>query len=310
MNRNPRIVVIGSVNVDLVIRCPHLPIPGETITGSDLEVLHGGKGANQAVAAARLGADVHFFGCVGDDDFGRSARAALEREGVDTSGLLTLRGTPTGAAQILVDPQGRNCIAIAPGANARLVPGHLAAADAVIDGASMVICQLESPLPAVAAAASMAQHMGVPFLLNPAPARPLPPALLAQVRWLVPNEGEARFLAGSATEGAQGQKLAEALRAIGPQGVIVTLAERGVAVADAAGARAFPGHAVRAVDSTGAGDTFVGAFAVARAQGLPVDESISFAQRAAAWSVQRRGAQAAMPRLADLGVTWETEPAR
>jgi ribokinase len=304
----PRIVVIGSVNVDLVIRCPHLPVPGETVTGSDLQILHGGKGANQAVAAARLGAEVHFFGCVGDDGFGRSARAALESEGIDTSGLLTLPGVATGAAQIQVDPQGRNCIALAPGANARLTPGHLAAASAAIDGASMVICQLESPLAAVAAAASLAQHMGVPLLLNPAPARELPAALLAQVHWLVPNEGEARLLAGPRAADAGGETLAQALRAAGPQGVIVTLAERGVAVADAQGARHFPGHAVAAMDSTGAGDTFVGAFAVGRARGLSADESIAFAQRAAAWSVQRPGAQAAMPRLAELGGVSPLEP--
>lgn len=297
----PRIVVVGSVNADLMLRCPHLPGRGETVVGSDFVVTPGGKGANQAVAAARLGADVRFVGSVGDDAFGRSARAALEAEGVDTTHLATLGNVPTGVALVMVDDAGDNMIAVAAGANHHLDAARLDAAQSVFEGAALVVCQLELPLSVVAHAGVLAQRHGVPLLLNPAPAAALPESLVRSLAYLVPNEGEAALLSGVAiNDVASAQAAAARLRAAGAACVIVTLGARGVVCASDAGEAASPALPVAAIDTTGAGDAFVGAFAVARSRGQPLPESIAFAQRAAAWSVQRRGAQAAMPYADDL----------
>jgi ribokinase len=297
----PHIVVIGSVNSDLMLRCPRLPAPGETVTGSDFLVVPGGKGANQAVAAARLGARVSFIGCVGDDAFGRSARAVLDGEGVDTRHLATVPELPTGVAMVIVDDRGENAIALAAGANAALSAERLDAAEAVIATAALVVCQLESPLGAVEHAAQIAQRSGVPFLLNPAPACTLPDKLLRRVAYLVPNESEATTLSGLRVDGVESAHVAAAvLHAHGAQTVIITLGARGAVALGTGGQGAWPAVPVKPLDTTGAGDTFVGAFAVARAGGQPLADCIAFAQRAAAWSVQRRGAQASMPHTADL----------
>jgi ribokinase len=283
------IVVIGSANVDLVVRCARLPAAGETVHGHSFATLPGGKGAHQAVAAARLGAAVRFVGCVGDDAFGAIAHAALAAEGIDLTGLRRVSGTPTGVALIAVDDAGRNTITLAAGANACVGVADVDAAP--IAGAALVVCQLEVPVEVVAHAAARARGAGVPFLLNPAPASALPPTLLAQVDLLVPNETEAALLGGDAS----------ALRALGPRTVIVTLGERGVAVATAEGGWAEPAPRAHAVDTTGAGDAFVGALAAALVEGQPLRAAVGFAQRAAAISVTRPGAMAALARRDELG---------
>ncbi|HKX44441.1 MAG TPA: ribokinase [Burkholderiaceae bacterium] len=288
------IVVLGSVNADLVLRCGRLPQPGETVHGEDFQTLPGGKGANQAVAAARLGGRVEFIGCIGDDAFGTAARATLERDGVGTALLRTQAGVPTGVAMILVEQSGQNCIALAAGANARVDVALVDDAASAIAGAALLVCQLETPLAAVRHAIGIARRHGVPVLLNPAPAQPLEAALLAEVDILVPNESEAALLvgAGIAREPAS---MAAALRAQGPATVIVTLGGDGICIADALGTRTRAAPPVRALDTTGAGDTFIGAFAVALQEGLDIDAAAAFAQRAAAISVTRAGAMGSMP---------------
>lgn len=295
------IVVVGSVNMDMMLRCPHLPRAGETVLGSNFTTAPGGKGANQAIAASRLGAKVAFIGCVGDDAFGQAAFDALQAEGVDTRHLSREAGAATGVAMIITDDAGENCIALATGANALLSPAHIDAARALFADASMVVCQLESPMATVRHAVDIAVRMGVPVLLNPAPAQLLPADLLRDIDWLVPNAIEAAALSGT---GADGQvspaRSAELLRLCGPRTVLVTLGSDGVVAATAEGSFHRPATPVVAVDTTGAGDTFVGAFAAAQTQAMSLVDAIEFAQRAAAFSVTRRGAQASMPRLADL----------
>ena len=297
------IVVVGSANMDMVLRVQQLPRPGETVSGHGFETMPGGKGANQAVAAARLGAEVHFVGCVGSDVFGAQMRGTLQAEGVNVDHLATVSG-PSGVAIVLVDDAtGQNSIAIEAGANAALSAAHIDAAAATIAAASMLVCQLESPLPAVQRAIAVAHAAGVPVLLNPAPVQPLPPQLLQQVSLLVPNESEAAALAGQAPGEPVDEVLAaERLRRLGAATVIVTLGERGVHVSTPGGAvRHDAQPAARVVDTTGAGDTFIGALAAARCRdGLPLHDAVAFAQRAAAFSVSRRGAMSAMPHREEL----------
>lgn len=292
------IVVLGSVNADLVLRCERLPRPGETVHGEDFKTMPGGKGANQAVAAARLGGRVEFIGCVGDDAFGTEARAMLEREGVGTAHLRSHAGVPTGVATILVERSGQNCIALAAGANARLDTAQVDNAAAAIACASLLVCQLETPLAATEHAIGIARRHGVPVLLNPAPARPLAPVLLDAVDILVPNESEAALLVGSPGK-VDAEQAATALRGRRAATVIVTLGGDGVCVADERGTRRWPAPRAQALDTTGAGDTFIGAFAVARQEGQGIDEAVRFAQRAAAISVTRAGAMASMPTRAE-----------
>ena len=290
------IVVVGSVNIDLALRCEQLPLPGQTVSGHDFRTLPGGKGANQAVAAARLGAEVAFVGCVGDDDFGRRARAVLDAEGISTAHLHTVAGSATGVAMIFVEDSGQNCIALDGGANAALSTTMVDAATTLIESAALLICQLESPLPAVQRAIAIAHAAGVPVLLNPAPARELPAGLLAKVSMLVPNETEAAALAALPTSAAfDVRAAADRLRVRGPRTVIVTLGAAGVHVADTSGHHTLPAPPVKAVvDTTGAGETFIGAFAAALCRGAVVLEAVDFAQRAAAFSPKFLGRRAAL----------------
>ena len=308
------IVVLGSVNMDLVLRCERLPAAGETLAGRDFRSVPGGKGANQAVAAARLAGaherGVSFIGCVGDDAFGHSARAALAQEGINVQHLHMLAGEATGVAMIFVDDAGRNCIGLSAGANAALTTAHVDAAEALIATAAMLVCQLESPLPVVQHAITLAHRAGVPVLLNPAPAQALPADLARQVTWLLPNESEAAILAGLAGT-AQGADIAASASRLNQQGferVIVTLGERGAAVASAIGVQRFAAQPAQAIDTTGAGDTFAAAFAVATSEGKTVVEAIAFAQRAAAISVTRHGAMASMPTRAEVDATAPAAP--
>jgi ribokinase len=289
-----RIAVVGSINVDMVMRCERLPRPGETIHGLGMEVQTGGKGANQAVAAARLGASVHFVGCVGSDTFGDQALQTLRDERLDTSRVSRIPG-PTGVAMILVEAaSGQNCIVLEQGANARLSEQLVDDAASVIAEASMLVCQLETPLPAVQRAMQIARRAKVPVLLNPAPARVLPPELLAAVDVLIPNESEAALLAGVPAEGADALQCAQYLRAQGARSVIVTLGARGACVLEDAQPQWLPAQPVQAIDTTGAGDAFVGAFAVARCEGASLPEAVAFAQRMASISVTRQGAMPSM----------------
>ncbi|MDN7935125.1 ribokinase [Burkholderia metallica] len=292
----PRIAVVGSVNIDLVTRAPRLPVPGETLLGTDFQTVHGGKGANQAVAAARLGASVAMIGCVGDDAFGARLHDALAAEGIDLTHLDRIGGAATGVATITVDEGGANSIVVVPGANARLDADRIDAAREAIAGAAMLVCQLEVPVTTIARAIACASAHHTPVLLNPAPAQPLFDALLARVDYLVVNETEAESLTGIAVgDDASAVRAAEALRAKGVGNVLVTLGARGVCWRGGAGNGRLRATPVVAVDTTAAGDTFVGGFAAARAGGASMNDAIDFGQRAAAISVTRYGAQTSIP---------------
>jgi ribokinase len=296
-----RIAVVGSVNMDLVVRTSRMPLLGETLTGSDFHTIAGGKGANQAVAAARLGADVSLIGCIGNDRFGAEMRAALAAEGIELTQLCTCENAATGVAVIMVDAASQNSIVLAPGANALLAPRHIDQAVGAIEHAELLICQLETPLAAVERAVEIAQAHGTPVVLNPAPAQALPAELLAQVDYLIPNETEAALLTGVEIRNIDSAEIAAGeLCRLGAKTVLITLGAQGVLIADAAGMRLFAAPTVKAVDTTAAGDTFVGAFAVGLAEGLAVADAIRFGQRAAAISVTRFGAQTSIPYRQEL----------
>ncbi|RQR27207.1 ribokinase [Burkholderia sp. Bp9143] len=294
--KSPRIAVVGSINVDLVTHAPRLPVPGETLLGTSFQTVHGGKGANQAVAAARLGASVAMIGCVGNDAFGTRLYDALAAERIDVTHLHRIDGEPTGVATITVDAHGANSIVVVPGANARLDDELIDGARDAIADAALMVCQLEVPIETVARAIGSAIAHRTPVLLNPAPARPLYDALLARIDYLVVNETEAESLTGIAVDDdASAVRAAEALRAKGVGNVLVTLGARGVCWRGSAGNGRHRAMAVVAVDTTAAGDTFVGGFAAARASGASMDDAIAFGQRAAAISVTRYGAQTSIP---------------
>jgi ribokinase len=291
-----RIVVVGSSNMDFVVRAPRLPLPGETMSGTDFKCLPGGKGANQAVAAARLGARVSLLGCVGADAFGDELRAGFVRDGIDVSCLHRLENVPTGVAFITVGDDGRNSIVLAPGANASLTAEHVRAAEALIAGARVLVCQLEVPLETVAAAVEIAARNGIAVILNPAPAIPLDGALLGRVDFLVPNESEASVLVDSTVNDVDSaRRAAKALRERGPRHVIVTLGANGVWLTGAAGEFHQRAPTVNAVDTTAAGDTFIGGFAAGLAAGCDLRTAVVLGQRAAALCVTRFGAQTSIP---------------
>jgi ribokinase len=295
-----KIVVVGSANADLMIATAELPKPGETVRGHDFLVAPGGKGANQATAAARLGGDVGFIGSIGDDDFGKSLKASLLDSGVHTTHL-HVRPFSTGVALVVSETSGENSIVVAAGANEFLLPADIDAATDEIAKASIVLCQFESPVATIEHLIEVAKKCGVAVLLNPAPARPVTDAMLNGIRFLVPNRHELADLTGLPT-GTIGdvEDAAKALLGRGVQTVITTLGREGVLRATVDGARVFPAPIVQAVDTTGAGDTFVGAFAAEWCRTSDVDAAVVFAQRAAAYSVTKRGAQASMPWLSDL----------
>lgn len=294
--RRPRIVVVGSANTDLVVAVPSIPAPGETVLGGDLQLIPGGKGANQAVAAARLGAEVRFVGRVGSDDFGKQTLTNLQQEGIDTRFVFVSDDAPSGVALIAVSAQGENSIVVAPGANMRLTAADiLRAADAFAD-ADAVIAQLEIPIEAVEAAAQLAKQHGARFLLNPAPARELPDSLYAHTDYLIPNETEGRQLTGA----ADAEAIIATLQARGCRTVILTLGAQGVAYYSDGELQIAPAYPVQAVDTTAAGDAFVGGFAVALCEGSTLEQAIDFGQRAASITVSRWGAQSALPRRQEL----------
>jgi ribokinase len=291
-----RVLVVGSSNTDMIVRVPRIPRPGETVLGGDFAMAPGGKGANQAVAAARSGGAVTFVARVGDDLFGRAAREGFERDGIDTRFVLTTPGAPSGVALINVDERGENSISVASGANARLSVADVEAAAAAFDSADIVLLQLESPLETVEAAAREAGRRGVPVILNPAPARDLGDALLSLVSVLTPNEHEAGLLTGiTVKDEGSARDAASRLRARGPRSVVITRGGRGVYASGETFEGPLTAFAVEPVDTTAAGDVFNGALAVALAEKLGLPDALRFAQAAAAISVTRPGAQPSAP---------------
>jgi ribokinase len=289
----PKIVVVGSSNTDMVVRADHLPVHGETVLGEKFIMTAGGKGANQAVVAARLGADVTFVARLGRDMFGDKASIGFRAEGIHTDYIVRDDEELSGVALIVVDHQAENIITVAPGSNGRLSPADVFAAEAAIQQADGVLLQLEIPLEAVRAAIELAQRHHVKVLLNPAPARTLPIDLLHLIDVLTPNESEAANLAGCSTYSAAEVLLR--LQASGPSHVVVTLGSHGCDVMVDGRVQHIPSFPVEAVDTTGAGDCFNGALAVALARGLKLIEAIQYASAAAALAVTRFGAQASMP---------------
>jgi ribokinase len=301
--RGGRVTVIGSLNMDLVVRAPRLPLPGETLAGHTFAQAAGGKGGNQAVAAARLGARVAMIGCVGADAHGDALRAGLEAEGIDCAGLATSASASTGVALIVVDDASQNAIVIVAGGNGDVSADTIARHEATLAAADVLICQLETPVDAVEATLRAGRRLGRTVVLNPAPAvAPLPAGWLPLVDYLIPNEVEAAMLTGrSVGTPEQAEAAARALQAGGARNVLITLGARGVLALTADGAaRHYPAPAVNAVDTTAAGDTFIGGFSARLAAGAEVDAAIRFAQRAAAVSVTRAGAQPSIPTLAEL----------
>lgn len=302
MQKKP-ILVAGSINLDLVVGVERLPRLGETLTGTGLENHPGGKGANQAAAIGRLGWPVQMIGRIGSDVFGEQLRGHIRRAGVDTSAVMLSEGS-SGLAMIAVTPEGENSIIVTPGANAGVSEEDIEDHIGLIRGASCVLTQLEIPLETVARLAAICARERVPLILDPAPARFLPPEMLRQITWLTPNDTEAQRLAGSDASLNSEQKLCELseyLMGLGPRNILLKLGERGTYLATEDGVRALiPAFSVRAVDTTAAGDAFNGAFAVALAGGARALEATQFASAAAAISVTRRGALPSMPTQAEV----------
>jgi ribokinase len=296
-----KVVVVGSSNTDMIVRVPRIPAAGETVLGGEFRTAAGGKGANQAVAAARAGGEVLLIAALGTDGLGNVAYEGLVREGIDVSLVRRVSGVPSGVAQILVDGAGENRIAVAPGANDHLRPEDVQALGSVLQPGDVVLLQLEIPLATVEAAASLAAKRGARVILDPAPARPLPTSLLEAVSLLTPNESEAERLSGLRLgEGAEPGRVADALRRKGAGGVLLTLGARGSFVCvDGLSAR-LPGFRVQPVDTTAAGDVFNGTLAVALAESQPWTEAVRFASAAAALSVTRMGAQPSAPLRAEI----------
>jgi len=292
----PRITVVGSVNMDLVFRTPRMPAVGETLLGHEFRQIPGGKGANQAVAAARQGADVSFIGAVGDDGFGDFSQQCLAKEGININHLARVAGVATGVAGILVEDNGSNSIVLAAGANATLNVNQIEAATSAIGAAQLLLCQLETPIATVTRAIAIAHAQGVKVVLNPAPAQQLDPALLKQVDYLIVNETEASQLSGiSVTSQASAQQASERLLDLGVGTVLLTMGGDGALITQTGSSEFIPAIKVDVVDTTAAGDTFVGAFAVGIANGLSVSDASREAQYTAALTVTKLGAQTSIP---------------
>ena len=291
-----RITVVGSLNMDLVVRTPRIPKPGETIIGKDFHTIPGGKGANQAVAAAKLGAQVSMVGRVGEDDFGRALLNNLASANINSDFVKRDPGAATGIALITVEDSGENNIVLAPGANMKLTVEDLEAAEEAIAQADVVLFQLESPLAAVEAGLKLAKKRGVTTLLNPAPAQALSERLLSYVDILAPNETETGLLTGLPVgTPAQIEEAAERLRRIGVGTVILTLGERGAFLCSAEGNAMFPAYKVEPVDTTAAGDAFVAGFAVALAEKGSLKAAIPWGNAAGALAATKLGAQPSLP---------------
>ena len=296
-----RVCVVGSLNMDLVVKAPRLPRVGETVSGGTFATFPGGKGANQAVAAARLGARVAMVGRVGEDAFGRQLVDGLKRDGIDVAHVRVDPGAGTGVALIGVDGEGRNMIMVASGANMRVAPAGVDEARDAVAGARVVLLQLEIPIEAVVHAAAVARAAGAVVCLDPAPAVPLPEALYACVDVINPNEVEAEILTGVEIHSiADAERAAAALLERGPRIAVVKMGDRGASYLSRDGGGHAPAMAVKAVDTTAAGDAFAAALGVALGEGSGVADAVTFATRVAGIKVTRMGAQAGMPARAEV----------
>jgi ribokinase len=299
--KKPKIVVIGSSNTDMVVKVPHIPAPGETILGTGFMTISGGKGANQAVAAARAGADVTFIACVSDDSFGKQALENYRKDGIDTSCVKVQPGTHSGIALINVAEDGENSISVAPGANSWLFPEDIYGFEDAFDGAKVVLVQLETPMETVEAAAEVAHAKGIPFILNPAPGATIPVSLLSKVTIITPNETEAAILTSRKNFSEKDiPYMAGEIFDKGGTTVLLTLGSKGVYLKTFDFEAMIPGYKVKAMDTTAAGDVFNGALAAALAGGMEMKEAVDFAQRAAAISVTRMGAQPSAPNFDEI----------
>ncbi|MBN1401416.1 MAG: ribokinase [Anaerolineae bacterium] len=300
------VVVLGSLNMDLVVRTAHIPRPGETVPGEGFATIPGGKGANQAAAAARLGASVEMIGRVGQDSFGPLLVANMQAQGVGTVHIATDSAAPSGIALIAIAQDGENAIIVAPGANGRVSMDDVDNAAHLIAGARLLVMQFEIPLPVVRGALTLAQGSGVPVILNPAPAYPVEPGFLQGVHYLVANETEAELLTGvvvrdlpSATQAGQ------ALVDMGIPVGIVTLGAQGALLVTPDEAVHVPARQVQVVDTTAAGDAFVGGLAVALLKGLDLDEAVRYATCAGTLATTVLGAQTSLPSAAQVQAFFE-----
>jgi ribokinase len=306
-----KILVVGSSNTDMIIKLDRIPRPGETLLGGEFFMAAGGKGANQAVGAARAGGTVTFVARVGRDVFGEQAIAGLVKDGIDVDYIFRDKARASGVALIFVAKDGENSIAVASGANGGLSPADVYKAKRAFAGVRVLVMQLETPLETVQAAAELAHKTGTRVILNPAPARPLPDRLLRRVSIITPNETEAELLTGiRVDDDAAAAKAADRLLDRGVQTVILTLGPRGAFVAAREGRQRVPGFKMKAKDTTAAGDIFNGALAVALAEGKPLYEAVRFANAAAAISVTRIGAQPSAPRRKEIEWLLAKGPAR
>ena len=304
VNMKPYILVVGSSNTDMVIKADHLPMPGETILGGTFFMNPGGKGANQAVAAARLNGAVTFICKTGNDIFGRQSLQLFEEEGINTSFILSDPKHPSGVALITVDKNAENCIVVASGANACLLPQDLINAEALIVGATIVLMQLEIPIETVAYVAGIAAAAGVTVVLNPAPAREIPAELMRHISVLTPNKTEAEMLSGITIIDMESAAVAaRTIRNKGVDTVIITLGSEGALVVTDTLVEMVHAPRVQAVDTTAAGDVFNGALAVALSENKPILDAVAFACNAAAISVTRMGAQASAPYFKEVMIT-------
>lgn len=299
-----KILVVGSANTDMVVSTEKFPKPGETIFGNGFMTNHGGKGANQAVAVARLGGDTAFIAKVGEDGFGAATLEMLRGEGIDTTGVSVAPGTPSGVALITV-AGGENNIVVCSGANALLSPDDIHAAEARFEEAGIVLMQLETPVETLTAAAELGKKYGAYVVLNPAPApkEPLPEALLKNVDLLIPNETEAAGISGVDISGDETIPAAmDAIRQLGVKDVIITLGSRGACACIDGRLTIVPAFKVTPVDTTAAGDTFCSGLCVALSEGRGQEEAIRFAQKAASITVTRMGAQVSIPRREEVEI--------
>ena len=296
-----KIFVVGSTNTDMVVKSAHFPCPGETVLGGTFFMNPGGKGANQAVAAARLGAQVTFACKTGNDIFGQQTKQLFAVEGIDASYVLSDPEHPSGVALITVDAKAENCIVVASGANAYLLPNDLANAADVIEQSDLVLMQLEIPMETIEYVATIASAKGKTVILNPAPAQSLNKSLLQCISILTPNETEASIISGiPVTDTASAYEAARAICAMGVQTVIVTLGVKGALIYSYGFQAEIPAEKVEAVDTTAAGDVFNGALAVALSENRSIYEAVQFACKAASISVTRTGAQASAPYRKEL----------
>ncbi len=300
MNTSAKLAVLGSINADHILNLTHFPRPGETVIGKQYQIAFGGKGANQAVAAGRAGADIAFIACVGADDIGERIRQQLQQDRIDTAPVEIVADEATGVAMIFVNGEGENNIGIYSGANAALTPACVDRHQQVIADAEALLMQLESPLESVLAAAKIARANATQVILNPAPATHLSDEMLALIDIITPNETEAEILTGIAVKSDEdAAHAAQALHDKGISTVLITLGRRGVWLSEQGTGVRIPGFNVQAIDTIAAGDTFNGAFITARLEGVAMHDAVRFAHAAAAIAVTRPGAQPSVP--------WRTE---